>query len=302
MPVRELIMLFLMCIVWGMHFVVIKTTVGVLAEPLFYAALRMSCVALILSPLLKWHKGQMVKIALAGCCLGAINYALMFSGFQFASASTGAMVMELYVPISMVLAVIFLKERIGLPRITGLIVALAGVMLIVSGQAGDGPGGAAPLLGCLLLVGAMFSEASGAIFVKRIDGVKPLELLGWFALVGAGVLWSGTLLFEQDQFRAFKSETLWQFLPALAYTVFGASLFGHTTYYWLIQRLPVNQVASSTLLATIVAVSGGVFILGEPLTWQFLVGGAMTLAGVGIILIRTTPRQPPASSITPLDN
>lgn len=301
MAPRELIMLVLMCIVWGSHLVVLRATAGELVDPLFYAALRMTLVALILSPLLKIHPGQMIRIACAGFCLGGLNYAFMFTGFSYAPASIGAMVMELYVPVTMVMAVIFLKERIGLPRITGMLLAIAGVGLIAWSSSSAG-GGDAPLVGIGLLVLAILSEASGAIFVKKIEGVRPLELLGWFAIFGSGLLWTATLSLESDQLAVFGEDTLWPFLAALSFTVFGASLFGHTTFYWLIQRLPVNQVSSSTLMATIIAVSGGVLFLGEPITWQFLVGGAMTLAGVGVILIRTRPKQPPAAIIPPLEN
>ena len=305
MPIRELAMFLVMCLVWGSHLVVVKATAGPVVDPIFYAAVRMSLVALILSPLLKIHKGQMRRIAAAGLCLGGLNYALMFTGLNFANASVGAITLELYAPVAMVLSVIFLKERVGVPRILGLAFAIAGVALIAASSRQDGMG-SAPLFGIALLVGAAVSEASGAILVKTITGVKPFELLGWFAIFGAAFLWGATALVERDQLAVFDTgSTTMLFAGALAYTVLGASLFGHTTYYWLIQRLPVNQLSSSTLLISLFAIAGGVFFLGEPLTWQFFVGGAMTLGGVGTILLRTRARRSPtpeaASAVTPTE-
>ncbi|NHK29372.1 DMT family transporter [Parvularcula flava] len=300
MPARELIMLVAMCLVWGLHLVVIRATTNQFVDPIFYAACRMTLVAIILSPLLRIHHGQMKRIAIAGLCLGGLNYALMFTGFAHASASVGAMVMELYVPITVLMAVLVLKERIGVPRIAGILIAIAGVGLIALSQESDGD---TSMLGVALLVAAMASEATGAIIVKKIEGVKPLELLGWFAIFGSVFLWTATLTLERDQMAVLTGENIWPFLAALSFTVFGASMFGHTTYYWLIQRLPVNQVSSSTLLATVIAVAGGVFILGEPVTWQFIVGGLMTLGGVGVILIRTKDKQgPPSATIAPIEN
>lgn len=297
MPIRELIMLGLMCLVWGLHIVLIAATAGKFVDPIFYAACRMTLVAAILSPLLRLHKGQMKRLILGGFLGGSLTYALMFTGLSYASASAGAMAMELYVPFTTIMAVIFLKEHIGLPRILGMIVAIAGVGIIALSR--DGERGEAELLGIGLLVLSMVSEAVAAINIKKIDGVRPMEMLGWFALIGAVVLWLITFTIERDQLEAFSPETRWQFIGALLTTVFGASLFGHTTYYWLIKRLPVSVVSSSTMLATLVAVAGGVILLGEPLTWQFLVGGAMTLGGVGVILLRTN--KPKAAVAVPLD-
>jgi O-acetylserine/cysteine efflux transporter len=59
----------------------------------------------------------------------------------------------------------------------------------------------------------------------------------------------------------------------------------------LLKRLPVTVVASSSLLTTVVAISFSVTLLKEPLTRAFLFGGALTLAGVGIILYRRARKE-----------
>src|SRR3990172_6157066 len=83
---RELMVLIAMCAVWGLHFVVVKLAVGA-APPMFYAAARMTLVALIMAPFLGWHKGQMRTVLLGGLCLGALNYAFLFNGLRHATAS-----------------------------------------------------------------------------------------------------------------------------------------------------------------------------------------------------------------------
>ena len=54
MSARELGLLFSVCLIWGFHFVVMKLAVGAV-PPMFYAAIRMAVVALILSPFLVWR-------------------------------------------------------------------------------------------------------------------------------------------------------------------------------------------------------------------------------------------------------
>ena len=302
MQLRFLLAFLAMCLVWGFHFVVLKLTVGEDAPPLFYAALRMSILALILSPLLRIHKGQMIRILLAGICLGGLNYAFMFSAITRVNASVVAIVLESYVPIAMVLSVIFLHEKIGWRRVGGLVAALAGVVLIGSAK-GVASLGVAPLLGIAFTFATAISEAFGAILVKSTRDVKPLALLAWFALVGSVVLWTATLLFEENRMLALQGENRWPFMAALAYSVLLASLFGHSTYYWLLSKFPVSRVSPSTIVATLIGVMASVAILNEPLTWQLIVGGVMVISGVWVIIRRSAhDDKTPADSIAPAEN
>jgi O-acetylserine/cysteine efflux transporter len=47
-------------------------------------------------------------------------------------------------------------------------------------------------------------------------------------------------------------------------------------------------------MTPVMGVGLGVVLLGESVTWQMLVGGAMALAGVGIIGVRRNRRFPEA--------
>jgi O-acetylserine/cysteine efflux transporter len=274
-----------MCTIWGFHFIVIKTTVTSV-PPMFYAAVRMVLVALLLAPWLRWRRGKMAVVLTAGLCFGAINYAFLFSGLQHATASASAVAVELYTPFATILSVLFLGERVGWRRISGIAIAFAGVALIAlarDGGAGSGRVG----LGVGLVVAGTFSEAIGSILVKRAQGFKPWELLAWFAVVGASVLSLASWTLEDGQFEAVRAADPLMLAGAIVYSAVFASIFGHTAYYWLLQRLPVSQVAPSALLTTILAVSFSIAFLGEPMTTRFLIGGAMALSGVAIVLLRT---------------
>jgi len=283
MNFREFLILTLVCTIWGLHFVVMKVTVGQTAPPLFYAAVRMTIVAIILLPFLKWHTGMMSKILLGGLGFGAFNYAFMFPALGMTTASAAALTIELYVPFSIILSVLFLGERIGYRRIIGIALAFAGVALIALAKP-DEEAGPRFLLGILMMACAAMSEAIGAIMVKKVEGVKPLQLLVWFAIVGSAVLLPLSLVLEDNQLLSFSSENRWPFIGALLYSSLAVSLIAHGSYYWLLQRLPVYIVSTSGLMTTLVAVTASVLILKDPLTPPFLIGGTMTLCGIGFIL------------------
>ena len=204
MSLREFCILVMICGIWGLHFVVLRfTIVDIGVPPLFYAALRISCLALILLPFLKIHKGQMKAILMGGLGFGALNYAFMFPAMQLTTASAAAITIELYMPFSIFLSVLILGERIGRWRIFGSIMAFAGVVLIGLGAPAE-VAGKGFLLGIALMACAAFAEAVGAVSVKSVKSVNPIQLLAWFGVVGSAVLWPLTLFLEDANGHEFK--------------------------------------------------------------------------------------------------
>lgn len=289
MSPKELTVLLAMCAVWGFHFIVIKTAVAQI-PPIFYAAIRMSLVAVLMAAFLRWRPGRMARVLAGGVCLGALNYAFMFSGVRFASASAAAIAIELYVPFATILSMMFLGDRLGWKRGLGIALAFAGVAIIAIG--GEGNNGAADNipLGVALVATGAFAEAVGAVFVKRSTAFKPLELLAWFSVVGAIGLWTMTALVETGQRAALAASDKTVIAGAVLYSALGASIYGHTAYYWLLQRLPVSVVAPSALLTTVLAVIFSVALLGDPFGPIMALGGMMTLAGVGVVLFRNASK------------
>jgi O-acetylserine/cysteine efflux transporter len=261
-----------------------KLTVGYTADPLFYAAVRMSLVAIIMLPWLKWHGKLMKPILGAGLGYGALNYAFMFPALKYTTASTAAVMIELYVPFSIILSMIIFKDKIGRFKILGITLALLGVIIISFARPYE-EAGPYYLFGVFLMIGAAFSEAVGAVLVKFVRSVGPLQLLSWFAVIGSIVLWPLTMLLESEQLKAFQPNNRLNFIFALAYSSLLVSIVAHGSYYWLLQRLPIYVVSTAGLMTTVIAVVASVLILNENISPQLLFGGLIVLSGVGLILI-----------------
>jgi len=286
MSLREFCVLMLVCIIWGLHFTVMKfTIVDMGVPPLFYAALRISGLAVILLPFLRWHSGQMKAVLIGGLGFGALNYAFMFPAMQLTTASAAAVTIELYMPFSIILSVLILGERIGPWRVSGAALAFIGVVLIGLGTPSEAAGQGFALGIALMACGAM-AEAVGAISVKSVKSVNPVQLLAWFGVIGSIVLWPLSLILETGQMSAFAPDTRVNFGLALIYSVLLVSLVAHGSYYWLLQRLPIHTVAPSGLMTTLIGVTAGVLILKETPTTILFLGAFITLSGISIILWR----------------
>jgi len=227
-----------------------------------------------------------------------VAYLWRGAGLWSAEFSAAAITIELYVPFSIILSVLVFKDKIGFYKILGILLAFAGVIIIAAAKP-DETAGPYFLLGILLIVGAAMSEAVGAVLVKFVKNVGPLQLLAWFAVVGSLVLWPLSFFFEDNQLEAFAPENRRTFAMALAYSALGVSIIAHGSYYWLLQRLPIYVVSSTGLMTTVIAVIAGAILLGEALSLNLLFGGCVTLGGIGLILARNnhaaqnTPAESP---------
>lgn len=278
-------LLIAICASWGLHMAVVKVTMD-LISPLTYVAMRMGIIAVILSPLLRWYPGQMLRVAIAGAGFGSLNYAFMFTGIMLTNASIGSVVAESYVVIATIFGVVFLGETVGWRRILGIAAAIVGVLIIATAE-GELLGSRNLPLGAFLIVLGTAAEATAALFIKTIKGVKPLALLAWFGVVGFVLTTILALVFDRDHFAWIGEGSTVPVAMATLYSVVVASIFGQTSYYFLLQRVPLSIIAPSGLLITLFAVLAGVFWLGEPLTTRVVFGALLVLSGVAVVLLRS---------------
>lgn len=116
-------------------------------------------------------------------------------------------------------------------------------------------------------------------------------------MLGVPFLLLTSFVFESGQMESLSSAPF-QAWAALAYTVIGGSLIGHTGYYILLQNYEVSLVSGMLLIGPAIGVIGGVLILGEPFTPLIVIGAAMTLLGVAIVLKRSEiPTLKPAEGV-----
>ncbi len=280
MAPHHLAFITLICLLWGLNFVVGKIGLAQF-DPILFSSLRFVLLAVLLAPFLRWHKGQMRAILMVCLLAGAIHFALTFSALAIAGASVLGIVAQLHVPFLTVLSILFLGEIVGWRRWTGMGLAFAGVAII-----GFDSAIVHQLPGVGLMALGAFCYASAVIFMRKLNGVGPMELQAWVALISAPSLTVMSLMTESGQWAQIQAADLTGWSTVL-YTCIGASIIGHGGLYYLIQRYEASLVGSLTLMAPIFALIAGVTLLGEPFTLRIAMGGVLTILGVLIIALRS---------------
>jgi len=291
MRLSHLALAVLVCFAWGINAVAAKVGVTYI-PPVFFTALRYIVVLACMVPWLRPVPGKWDVLIPAVFFMGGLHFALIFTGVKFSDASTMSIVNQIYVPISVLLAMVFLGEVVSLRRWLGIAVAFSGVVVFSLNA-----NATSHLTGTLLLVADAVSMAIGTVLLRRLGGVNPFVVQAWMAAFGVPFLLVTSFVFESGQIESL-STAPWVAWAMLAYAVVGGSFIGHTGYYILLQHYEVSLVGAMLLIGPVIGVLGGVLILGEPFTTLIVIGASMTLLGVAIVLKRSEiPTMKPAEGV-----
>ena len=282
MSLRDFLLLVAICLIWALNNVVSKLVVGMWGvSPLAFAAARFALVLAVTLPWLRPVPRPVWRIVLVGLLMGGGNFALLFIGLKTVTPSAAAVVIQAGVPITTLLSILILGERIHWRRALGIAMTLAGVLVVVWHP------GMAISTGLLLVLGAAFSGSLGAVLMKQMDNVAPLNFQAWIGLTSLAVLLPLSALMEQDAI-AIAVEAGWPMLAALLYSALIVSVVAHTAYYGLIARYEANLLAPLTLITPLATIGFGVMITGDSLDMRMVVGSAIALTGVLIVAMRRT--------------
>ena len=286
MRARDLASGVAVALIWGMGVVFAKAAIEHF-PPILLMAFRFSLTALLMVWFVKPPWGLMGRIFLAALVSAAIQYSLTFNGLRGVDASTAVLVIQLEVPFLALLGAVLLGERPDRRKWAGIALAFVGVAFI----AGE-PRLSGAWTALLLLVGGAFTWSVGQIMIRRLGEVGGFTLIAWVSVFAAPQLFIFSLVFESDHLAAIRAAD-WVVWGTVAYLGLVMTALGYGLWYDLVGRHPVSRVAPFLLLLPVFSVIGGIAILGESLTVQLAVGGAIVIAGLAIILVERGPAQLP---------
>lgn len=282
MSLRDFLLLLAVCLIWAFSNVLSKIVVGDWGvPPLFFAAIRFALVFLCTLPWLLPAPRPLWRILTVGICMGAGNFAFLFLALKHASPSAVAIVVQAGVPITTLLSVLVLHERIRWRRGLGIALTLVGVLIVIWRP------GVALSLGMVFALGAAFAGAIGAITMKQMENVEPIRFQAWVGLASFLPLGVASALFEPGAANAAWAAG-WPFIAALVFSALIVSIGAHTAYYGLIAKYEANMIAPLTLMTPLATIGFGMWLTGDQLDARMVIGASLALLGVLIIALRRT--------------
>jgi O-acetylserine/cysteine efflux transporter len=278
---RDLTIAAVMNLMWGLNLIAVKMGVD-LVSPLTAAWLRQMMVLIICLPALKLIPGKMRELLLLGFLSGALFY--IFINFSLAvstNVSALAIAGQLGVPFSLILAILFLKERIHKIRMIGMGLSFVGVILIVFD-----PSAVSEVAGIVLTAAGSLVWAICSLIQRRLVGVPVLSIYAWIGLIGSIVLLPIAYAFEPESLKSVPQLPLSTF-GWILFSALGSTVIGQGAMSLLLQRHPVSSVVPLTFLTPVISVVVAAYYFKTPLTPIMIIGGLIVMAGVAIVTIRT---------------
>lgn len=300
MAVRDRLLALLVVIIWGVNFVIIKYGLQNM-PPFLLAGLRFLLVALpaiffIPRPQLPWK-----WLTLYGLTMSFGQFALLFLAIKVGMpAGLASLVLQAQVFFTLLLAMLLLGDRLRANHLVGIVIATAGMLLLAQASLQQG-GGAVPLAGLLLTLGAALSWALGNIANKKVmstfrrQGILPLVV--WSALIPILPFFACSWLFDDRQMAIDSLRHLrLSSVLVIGYLAFAATLFGYSIWGSLLARYETWRVAPLALLVPLVGLASAWLLMGETLSTLQLAGALCVLAGMAVNMFGLPRWRPVAAA------
>jgi O-acetylserine/cysteine efflux transporter len=279
MPRRHAALAVVVTVCWAVNFVVID--IGLESfPPLLFAALRFALIAfpavfLVPRPAVGWRAVVGVGTFV---CVGQFGFLFVAMGHGM-PAGLASVVLPMQPVFTIAFAIVALSEQPTARQLLGIGVAIAGLLVIAVGRAGN-----VPLSAVLLCVAGAASWGAGNVVTRAAGSKRPFSLLVWASLVAPLPLAVLSLVFEgagrwRDAAHALPHPSA---LLALAYVVVVATFFGFGVWTWLLSRYPASTVSPFTLLVPVVGIATAWVVRHEQPTGGELAGAFVVLIGLGL--------------------
>jgi drug/metabolite transporter (DMT)-like permease len=273
--------LLIVSMIWGGTFIAGRL-ISPDIEPMASSAFRFLIASGVLLISMFWMGGLKpltLKQGVTICFLGFVGIFMynvfFFKGLQLIPASRASLIVAINPAMIALASFFFLRERLTLINVFGLILSLVGVSFIV-GQGSlvvDGFG-----LGDLSILMCVVSWVCYTVFSKTISSeIGAFHTVTYSILFGTGLLVMGCWVTGVDMSLKRVSDVDW-----IAYVYLGGfgSALAYILYYQGIQALGATRSGVFIGLSPLTAVLIGVIWLEETMTVFQIVGGFLVITGV----------------------
>jgi len=281
------------CLFWGLQQVLVKATMTEL-PPLFQASVRFAGASVLLAAWSVWRGvpfwggRQMHGPGLASGVLFAAEFAMLYIGLQYSSASR--LTIFLYTSpfwVAVLLPLFVRSEKLRPLQWVGLACAFAAVVFAMrEGMHSSNP---QQWLGDLLALGAGMFWGLTTITIRstRLAQASAEQMLFYQVAVSALVLPVLSWAFGERWVSSFSGFAV---MSLLVQTVIGA-FASYLAWMWLLGRYPATKISVFVFLTPLFALLFGSLWLQESVTPSLL--AALALVAIGIVLVnRSAPAQP----------
>lgn len=276
----NLIELFTLAAIWGASFLFMRVATPDFG-PIALIALRVAIAALVLTPVLRsaparrQFKANVWPLFVVGVTNSAVPFCLLAYSTLYVDAGVDS-ILNATTPLwAALIAATAFKALMRRGQLAGLLLGLAGVVVLVWDSLEVGASSVPSVIGAALLATLFYGFAVN--YSKRhLEGVKPFVVAFGSQLSASIVLVPLALFFWPKHSIA---PSVWGCVAVLGVVCTG---FAYVLFFRLVERAGAAYAASVTFLIPIFGVIWGAAFLSESITPTMIAGCAIILCGTGL--------------------
>jgi O-acetylserine/cysteine efflux transporter len=285
MNLKSILLALLVILIWGTNFAVVK---GAVAEipPLAFLTLRFFLTSIVASFFVDWKnfKQEWKGLFVVGFLMGILHQGTMFTGLLFAEAGVMSILLQIQVIIVTLMGYFFFKEKIGWRSWIGISLGFLGVLVLIIPTLKGG--GDSSIYAYILGIFSAFSLALAYFKMKKFETINVANFIFGINATIVPAIFLTSIVIEGSEWIPNLPTLNWSIIgPALAFQVIALSL-SHAIWQRLLVKNPVSLVVPWCLLVPVIGVIAGIILLDEILTPSIIIGGVLTISGVGIVTFR----------------
>jgi drug/metabolite transporter (DMT)-like permease len=272
----------LLCLIWGTTWVGIKASLESLT-PFMSAGIRFFLASFVILIIMKINgiKLQTDKLSiklylLMGFFSFIIPFGLVYWAQQFVPSGLAAVLFAVY-PFFVAIFSYFRipEEKIGLIKISGIILGFTGIVIIFSDSFGQDLSDY--ILGMIAIVLSGIMQANIAVTLKKSGGHLHSLSMNLIPMILAGFFMTSFSFFYENVFSNIFDLNA---VLSVSYLAIFGSIVTFTSFYWLLKRVNVVILSLIAFVTPIVALIAGWIFYGEQLNNRHLIGSSLVLLGL----------------------
>ena len=229
--------------------------------------------AIVLIRRIKIPRGRALKGALIyGSLTIGISYAFLYWALVFVPASLAIVFLTLGPLLTFLFAWAHGQESFRWRGLFGALIAFGGIMIGLGAEVGS----SLTLLPLLALIAGVAVGSEGTVLYKSYPKSDPMIVNAIALSIGAVILLLLSLFFGETWILPVTQAT-W---IAFGYLVIGGSVLMFYSFLYVLQRWTASATSYSLLLIPIATIVIANWLLGEQVSFRFLLGSAIVLIGV----------------------
>jgi drug/metabolite transporter (DMT)-like permease len=276
----------IVALVWGTTFVVVKQAITQISA-LYFLSLRFSlatlCLLLLFIPAFRRMSRRQLFAGLRGGLITGIflwcGYVLQTFGLHYTSAGNSGFLTGLYIVLVPLLGALFYRQKPAVRELAGLVLASAGMVVMTLPASGARSG---INLGDLLTIACAVAFAFHLLVLAYFSKRESVEAVAIGQVACAALLSTASLTVEKPV-AAWSASVV----SAIVLTAVFATAIAFALQTWGQKYTTPTRTALIFALEPVFALVTAV-VFGEPARWAALMGGALILAGILVVELRTS--------------